>query len=137
MGKVFTTGLDKSDKKEGLSKTFKNIENKSGNQLTVLTNLLNHAIKGKNNGSNRGDDDDDDDDDDDKHYKEIDARKKEYKDENNLDPSVDEEFNEIVRYSENLKGKTYITGKGKSIYANKINNDYEKIINGYINRNIK
>ena len=64
-------------------------------------------------------------------------KKKEHKDEGNLDPSVDEEFNEIVRYSKNLEGKTYITGKGKSIYANKFNNDYEKIVNDYINRKIK
>ena len=71
-------GLDKSDKTEGLLKTLKNVENKSGNQLTVLNNLFNRAIKGKNNGNNKGDDDDDDDDDDDgKRYREIEARKKE------------------------------------------------------------
>ena len=127
LGKVFTTGLDKSDKKEGLLKTLKNIENKSGNQLTVFNNLFNRAIKGKNNGNNKGDDDGDDDDDD-KRYKEIEARKKEYKDENNLDPSVDEKFNEIVRYSENLKGKKYITGKDGLICSSTFNNDYEKII---------
>ena len=56
-------------------------------------------------------------------------KKKEYKDEGNLDPSVDEELNEIVRYSKDLESKTYITGKGKSIYANKFNNKYEKIVN--------
>ena len=110
LGKVFTAGLDKSDKTEGLLKTFKNVENKSGNQLTVLNNLFNRAIKGINNGSNKGDDDSDDDsdnDDDDygKLYREMEARKKEYKDKGNLDPSIDEEFNEVVRYSENLKGK--------------------------------
>ena len=109
------------------------------NQLTVLNNLFNRAIKGKNNGSNRGDDDDedDDDDDDDKRYREIEATKKEYKDENNLDPSVNEELNEIVMYSENLKGKTYITEKSKSIYANTFNNDYERIINNYLDRKIE
>ena len=73
-------GLDKSDKTEGLLKTLKNVENKSGNQLTVLNNLFNRAIKGKNNGknngNNKGDDDSDDDSDDDKHYREIEARKK-------------------------------------------------------------
>ena len=30
LGKAFTTGLNKSDKKQGLLKTLKNIENKSG-----------------------------------------------------------------------------------------------------------
>ena len=92
LGKVFTNGLDKSDKKEGLLKTLKSIENKSGNQLTVLKNLFNRAIKGRNDGNNRdddsdgdsddGDDDDDDDDDDgddDKRYRGIEAKKKNIK----------------------------------------------------------
>ena len=102
---------------------------------------------GKNNGNNKGDDGDDDDDhrddgddddgDDDKRYREIEARKKEYKGEGNLDPSVDEEFNEMVWYSKNLEGKTYITGKNESIYANKFNNNYEKNINDFINKKIK
>ena len=117
------------------------LKTKSRNQLTVLKNLFNRAIKGKNNGNNKGDDDSDDDDDDDddysKLYGEIEARKKEYKDEGNLDPSVDEEFNEIVRYSENLKGKKYITEKDESIFSSTFNNDYKKIINDYINRKIK
>ena len=109
----------------------------------MFNNLFNRAIKGKNNDSDRGDDDDDDDDvdddddDDDKRYRKIEARKKEYKDEGNLDAFVDEEFNEMVRYSKNLGGRTYITGNGKSIYANKFNNEYEKIVNDYINRKIK
>ena len=146
LGKVFITGLDKSDRKQGLLKTLKNIGNKSGNQLIALNNLFNPAIKGKNNGNNKGDDsddsdddhdDDNDSDDDNKRYKEIEARKKECKDENNLDPSVDGEFNEIVRHSKNLEGKTYITGRNKLIYANKFNNDYEIIINDYINRKMK
>ena len=138
LGKVFTAGLDKFDKTEGLLKTLKNVENKSGNQLAGLNNLFNRAIKGKNKGDDDDDDEnDDDDDDDDKGYKEIEARKKEYKDENNLDPSVDEEVNEVVRYSENLKGKKYITGKDGSIYANTFNNDYEKIINDHFNKKIK
>ena len=33
LGKVFTDGLDKSDKNEGLLKILKNIEDKSNNQL--------------------------------------------------------------------------------------------------------
>ena len=43
----------------------------------------------------------------------------------------------MVRYSKDLEGKTSITGKSKTIYANKFNNDYEKIINDYINKKIK
>ena len=33
LGKVFTDGLDRSDKKEGLLKRLKNIESKSNNQI--------------------------------------------------------------------------------------------------------
>ena len=79
LGKVFTTRLDKSDRKQGLLKRLKNIENRSGNQLIALNNLFNPAIKGKNNGNNKGDDDsdddNDDDDDDDNCYREIEDKK--------------------------------------------------------------
>ena len=54
-----------------------------------------------------------------------------------VDPFVNEEVNEIVRYSENLEGKTYITGKGESVCANIFNKDYERIINNYLDRKIK
>ena len=64
LGKVFIDGLDKSDKKEGLLKRLKNIEDKSNNQLLALRDINRPAIRGNNN-----DDDDDDDDDDD--YKRI------------------------------------------------------------------
>ena len=81
MGKVFTAGLDKSDKTEELLKTLKNVENKRDNQLTMINDLFNRAIKGKNSGNNKGDDDSDDEDDDDdddysKRYREIETRKK-------------------------------------------------------------
>ena len=36
LGKVFTDGLDKSDKNEGLLKRLKNIEDKSNNQLSTI-----------------------------------------------------------------------------------------------------
>ena len=39
LGKVFTDGLDKSDKNEGLLKRLKNIENKSNNQLLTIKNI--------------------------------------------------------------------------------------------------
>ena len=51
LGKVFTDGLDKSDKKEGLLKRLKNIEDKSNNQLLTIKNISRPAIKGKNNGN--------------------------------------------------------------------------------------
>ena len=57
LGKVFTDGLNKSDRKEGLLKRLKNIESRSNNQLLALKNINKPAIRGRDN-----DDDDDDDD---------------------------------------------------------------------------
>ena len=44
LGKVFTDGLDKSDRNEGLLKRLKNIEDKSNNQLLALTDINRLAI---------------------------------------------------------------------------------------------
>ena len=49
LGKVFTDGLDKSDRKEGLLKRLKNIEDRSNNQLLTIKNIPKPAIKGENN----------------------------------------------------------------------------------------
>ena len=46
LGKVFTDGLDKSDKNQGLLKRLKNIEDKSNNQLLAIKNIPIPAIKG-------------------------------------------------------------------------------------------
>ena len=46
LGKVFTDGLDKSDRNEGLLKRFKNIEDKSNNQLLTIKNISKLAING-------------------------------------------------------------------------------------------
>ena len=51
LGKVFTDGLDKSDKNEGLLKRLKNIEDKSNNQLLALRDINRLAIRGRNNGN--------------------------------------------------------------------------------------
>ena len=45
LGKVFTDGLDKSDRKEGLLKRLKNIEEKSNTQLLAIRNIPRPAIK--------------------------------------------------------------------------------------------
>ena len=71
LGKVFTDGLNKSDKKEGLLKRLKNIENRSNNQLLALRNINRPAIRGRDNGGYDDDDDDDDDDDINNTYKKI------------------------------------------------------------------
>ena len=82
-------------------KRLKNIEDKSNNQLLALKDINRPAIKGRNGNDNDNDDD----------YKKIKAIEGKYKDEDNLDKNVDEEFNDMVRRSKNLEGKTYITGK--------------------------
>ena len=46
LGKVFTDGLDKFDRKEGLLKRLKNIEDRSNNQLLALRDINRPAIKG-------------------------------------------------------------------------------------------
>ena len=51
LGKVFTDGLDKSDKNEDLLKRLKNIEDKSNNELLNIKNIPRPAIKGENNGN--------------------------------------------------------------------------------------
>ena len=57
LGKVFTDGLDKSDKNEGLLKILQNIEDRNNNQLLAIKNKLRPAIKGESNGGFRSDDD--------------------------------------------------------------------------------
>ena len=61
LGKVFTDGLNKSDKKEVLLKRSKNIENKNNNQLLALRDI-NRPTRGRDNydSDDSGDDDDDD-----------------------------------------------------------------------------
>ena len=74
VGKVFTDGLNKSDKKEGLLKRLKNIENKNNNQLLALRDINRPAIRGRDN----YDSDDDSDDDSDYDYYDYDVNN-EYK----------------------------------------------------------
>ena len=81
LGKVFIDGLDKSDRKEGLLKRLKNIEDKSNNRLLALRDINRPAIRGRN-----GNDDDDDYDDD---YKKIKAIEGKYKDKDDLDQNFD------------------------------------------------
>ena len=72
LGKVFIDGLNKTDKKEGLLKRLKNIEDKSNNQLLPLRDINRPVIRGINGDDDEDDDDDDnDDDDDDESYKKI------------------------------------------------------------------
>ena len=56
LGKLFTDGLDKSNRKEGLLKRLKNIEDRSNNQLSTIKNIPRLARKGENNGNFGSDD---------------------------------------------------------------------------------
>ena len=102
LGKVFIDGLDKSDRKEGILKKLKNIEDKSNNQLLVLRDINRPAIRGRN-----GDDDDDDDDDDE--YKKIQNFKKELIDKNILHKNGSKKFDNIIKYGKKLKIKILYT----------------------------
>ena len=84
LGKVFINGLDKSNRKEGLLKRFKNIEEKSNNQLLAFRDIPRSAIKGESN-----DDVNDE-------YKTIQDFKQKLIDENVLDINVVGKFDNIV-----------------------------------------
>ena len=106
LGKVFIDGLGKSDRKEGLLKRLKNIEDKSNNQLLALNNIIRPAIKGRN-----GNDDDDDDDD----YKAIQNLKKKLIDKNILHENGSKKFDNITNKLKQTKDKdiVYINKKNK------------------------
>ena len=84
LGKVFTDGLDQSDKNEGLLKGLKYIEDKSNNQLLTIKNIPRPAIKGENN-DNVSDE-----------YKTIQDFKQELIDKNILKLSGIKKFDDIV-----------------------------------------
>ena len=107
LGKVFTDGLDKSDKKEGL-------EDKSNNQLLVIKNISRPEIKGRNgngNGNGNGNDIDIGD----ANYKKIQNYKKELIDNGILNKNNVEEFDNIINKWIQTKDKDvlYINDKNK------------------------
>ena len=83
LGKVFTDGLDKSNRKEGLLKRLKNIEDRSNNQLLTIKNIPRPAMKVENNGSLGSDDE----------YKIIQDFKQELIDKNILSSKFDKIIN--------------------------------------------
>ena len=111
LGKVFTDGLDKSDKKEGLLKRLKNIEDKSNNQLLAIKDISRPEIKGRNgNGNGNGNDIDIDDD----NYKKIQDYKKKT-DDGILNKNNVEEFDNIINKWAQTKNKDvlYISNENK------------------------
>ena len=99
LGKVFTDGLDKSDRNEGLLKRLKNIEDRNNNQLLTIKNILRPAIKGENNGGFRNDDDVND------KCKTIQDFKQELIDRKIIDKNA---ADNIVNESEQTKGKKIV-----------------------------
>ena len=126
LGRVFTDGLDKSDKNEGPLKRLKNIEDRNNNQLLAIKNILRPAIKGENNGGVRSDDDVNDE------YKTIQDFKQELIDKNILDINAVGKFDNIVDKWKQIKDKniayenvdTKVNTKNFNIY-----NIFEKYLN--------
>ena len=125
LGKVFIDGLDKSDRKEGLLKKLKNIEDKSNSQLLALRDINRPAIRGRN-----GDDDDDDDE-----YKKIQNFKKELIDDNILHKNGSKKFDNIINKWNETKDKNivYINTKNK-LDTRKF--DIYNVFYGYLNKNV-
>ena len=101
LGKVFTDGLDKSDRKEGFLKRLKNIEDRNNNQLLALNNIVRTAIKGKNNGAFKSDDGYDDS----NEYNSIQYFKKELTDKNILHIDGIKNFDNIINKWKQIKDK--------------------------------
>ena len=103
LGKVFTDGLDKSDRNEGLLKRLKSIENRNNDQLLTIKNILRPAIKGENNDGFRSDDNDVND-----KYKAIQDFKQELIDKNILHLDGVKKFDSIVNKWKQTKDKKIV-----------------------------
>ena len=123
LDKVFTDGLDKSDKNEGPLKRLKNIEDKSNNQLLTIKSISRPAVKGKNNG-NVSDE-----------YKIIQDFKQELIDKNILKLSGVKKFDNIVDKWKQTKNKK-IVFKNVGDKVGTRNFDIYKILNNYLNEEI-
>ena len=128
LGKVFIDGLDKSDRKEGLLKKLKNIEDKSNNQLLALRDINRPAIRGRN-----GDDDDDDDEDDE--YKKIQNFKKELIDKNILHKDGSKKFDNIINKWKETKDKNIVYINTKCKLDTREFGIYD-LFYGYLNKDI-
>ena len=123
LGKVFTDGLDKSDKNEGLLKRLKNIEDKSNNQLLTIKNISRPAIKGKNNG-NVSDE-----------YKTTQNFKQELIDKNILHLDGVKKFDNIIDKWKQTKDKEMVY-KNADIKVNTKKFNIYKIFENYLNKKI-
>ena len=117
LDKVFTDGLDKSDRNEGLLKRLKSIEDKSNNQLLTIKNISKPAIKG-----NVSDE-----------YKAIQNYKQELIDKNIL--HLDGVFDNIVNKWKQTKDKDIVfKNVDENVNTRKFN--IYKIFENYLNKKI-
>ena len=123
LGKVFTDGLDKSNRKEGLLTRLKNIEDRSNNQLLTIKNIPRPAIKGENN-----DDVNDE-------YKTIQDFKQELIDKNILHLNGVKKFDNIINKWKQTKDKE-IVYKNVDAKVNARKFDIYKIFGKYLNEKI-
>ena len=138
LGKVFTAGLDASDKKDGLFKRLRSIEDKSGILAGFYPQLpyyrpdkrsIDYLVDKK-------DDDDDSDDDDNKRkiYKQLESQKEDLIKRGYLDKSAGEKFDKFYRATEGMKNKKYILSKNNYFYKEDFkNNYYLNLFNQYLN----
>ena len=132
LDKLFTDGLDKSDKNEGLLKRLKNIEDRNTNQLIAIKNIPRPTIKGKNNGGLRSDDNVNDE------YKKIQDFKQKLIDKNILDINAAGKFDNIVDKWKQPKDKKIVYKIGDTKVNTKecnIYNIFEHCLNKTIGYN--
>ena len=120
LGKVFIDGLDKSDRKEGLLKRLKNIEDKSNTQLLAIRNIPRPGIKDDVNDE----------------YKTIQDFTTEFIDKNILYKDDDKKFHNIVNKWRQTKPKEIVYINNKNKVGTRYFDIYE-IFKEYLNENIK
>ena len=125
VGKVFTDGLDKSDRNEDLLKRLENIEDRNNNQLLVIKNIPRAAIKGENNGVFRSDDE----------YKTIQDFKQKLINKNILHKGGVKKFDKIVDKWKQTKDKIIVYKNVNTKVDTKKFNIY-KIFKNFLNKSI-
>ena len=119
LGKVFTDGLNKSDRNEGLLKRLKNIEDKNNSQLLTIKNISKPAIKGNVNDE----------------YKAIHNYKQELIDKNILHLDGVKKFDNIVNKWKQTKDKDIVfKNVDEKVNTRKFN--VYKIFENYLNKKI-
>ena len=129
LGKIFTDGLDKSDRNKVLLKRLKNIEDRNNNQLLAIKNVPRPAIKGENNDDFRSVDDVNDE------YKKIQNYKQGLIDKNILRKSGVKKFDKIADKWKQTKNKKIVYKNVDTKVDTKKFNIY-KIFENYLNESI-